>query len=94
MTKSEKAAIVILGAAAAVATYRFFSMPKEERNEFCRHVSKTTTDLLSNAEETVGKVDHFITQIESKGKDEWIDKLYLVKNLFRELYGSEKRYLL
>lgn len=94
MTKSDKAAVVILGAAAGVAIWRFFKMPVEERRELCRHIKETTSDLLDNAEDTVEKVDHFITQIEEKGKDEWIDKLYLIKNMFRDLYGSRKKYLL
>ena len=94
MTKSDKAALVILGAAAGVAIWRFFSMPAAERQEFLHHIKVTTTQLLDNAEDTVGKVDHFITQIDGKGKDDWIDKLYLVKKMFRDLYGSEKRFLL
>ncbi len=94
MTKSDKAALVILGAAAGVAIWRFFQMPSEERQQFCRHIRETTSDLLNNAEDTVEKVDHFITEIDEKGKDDWIDKLYLVKKMFKDLYGSEKRYLL
>ena len=94
MTKSDKAALVILGAAAGVAIWRFFKMPLIERQEFCRHITETTNELLNNAEDTVEKVNHFITEIDEKGKDDWIDKLYLVKKMFRDLYGSEKRYLL
>ena len=69
-------------------------MPVEERNEFVRHIKDTTFELLDNAGETVEKVDHFITQIDQKGGDEWIDKLYLFKQMFRDLYGSDKRFLL
>lgn len=94
MTKSDKAALIIIGAAAGVAVWRFFNMPVEKRNEFYRHIKETTGELLDNAEDTVEKVDHFISQIDNKGSDEWIDKLYLVKQMFRDLYGSEKRYLL
>ena len=94
MTKSDKAALVILGAAAGVAIWRFFKMPPEERREFCRHIKETTSDLLDNAEDTVEKVDHFITQIDEKSKDDWIDKIYLVRQMFRDLYGSDKKYLL
>ena len=94
MTKSEKAGLFIIGAAAGVAVWRFFSMPVEKRNEFIRHIKDTTFELLDNAGDTVEKVDHFITQIDEKGGDEWIDKLYLFKKMFRDLYGSEKRFLL
>ncbi|MEO6681711.1 MAG: YtxH domain-containing protein [Ginsengibacter sp.] len=94
MTKSEKAALVILGAAVGVAVWRFFSMPDKERKELVQHIKKTTVDLLDNAEETVEKVDHFIGQIDQKGSGEWIDKLYLLRKMFRDLYGSGKRFLL
>ena len=94
MTKSDKAALIIIGAAAGVAVWRFFNMPVEKRNEFYLNKKHTTGELLDNAEDTVEKVDHFISQIDNKGSDEWIDKLYLVKQMFRDLYGSEKRYLL
>lgn len=94
MTKSDKAALIIIGAAAGVAVWRFFNMPVEQRNEFYRHVKETTSELLDNAEDTVEKVDHFISQIDERGKNEWIDKLYLVKKMFRDLYGSDKKYLL
>ena len=94
MTKSDKVALVILSAAAGVAIWRFFKMPREDRQELFRHIKETTSDLLENAEDTVEKVDHFITQIDEKGKDDWIDKLYLIKNMFRDLYGSNKKYLL
>ena len=94
MTKSDKAALIILGAAAGVAIWRFFNMPVEERKELCQHIKNTTTELLDNAEDTVEKVNHFITELDDKGRNGWIDKLYLVKKMFRDLYGSEKRYLL
>ena len=94
MTKSDKAALIIIGAAAGVAVWRFFNMPVEQRNEFYRHIKETTSELLDNAEDTVEKVDHFISQIDERGTNEWIDKLYLVKKMFRDLYGSDKRYLL
>jgi hypothetical protein len=94
MTKSEKAALIILGAAAGVAVWRFFKMPLEDRKEFYRHIKETTSDLLDNAEDTVEKVNQFISEIDEKGKEDWIDKLYVVKKMFRDLYGSEKKFLL
>ncbi len=94
MAQSNKIAAIILGAAAGVALLKFFSMPKEERDAFFSHLKNTTHDLLDNAEGTVEKVEHYMGQVKAKGKDEWIDKLYILKKMFRELYGSEKRYLL
>ena len=94
MNKSNTVAAIILGAAAGVALIRFFSMPKEEREAFFSHLKNTTHGLLDDAEETVEKVEHFMGEIKSKGEDEWIDKLYILKKMFKELYGSERHYLL
>ncbi|HEY9342659.1 MAG TPA: hypothetical protein VJ279_00810 [Hanamia sp.] len=94
MTNTNKVAALILGAAAGVALVKFFSMPKEEREEFYSHLKNTTHELLDNAEDTVEKVEHFMDEYNSKGKNEWIDKLYIVKKMFRNLYGSDKHYLL
>lgn len=85
---------LILGAAAGVALYKFFSMPKEEREEFCTHIKDTTNELLDNAEDTVEKVEHFISEFNSTGKGEWIDKLYILKKMFKNLYGTDKRFFL
>ncbi|HEV2833223.1 MAG TPA: hypothetical protein VGW31_14670 [Hanamia sp.] len=94
MTNTNKVAALILGAAAGVALVKFFSMPKEEREEFYSHLKNTTHELLDNAEDTVEKVEHFMDEYNSKGKDEWIDKLYIVKKMFKNLYGSDRHYLL
>ena len=94
MNKSNTIAALILGAAAGVALISFFTMSKEERDAFSSHLKNTTHNLLDNAEETVEKVEHFMGEIKSKGEDEWIDKLYILKKMFRELYGSERHFLL
>jgi predicted RNA-binding protein with EMAP domain len=94
MNKSNTIAALILGAAAGVALISFFTMSKEERDAFVSHLKNTTHNLLDNAEETVEKVEHFMGEIKAKGEDEWIDKLYILKKMFRELYGSERHFLL
>jgi hypothetical protein len=94
MNKSNTIAAVILGAAAGVALIRFFNMPKEKRDAFFSHLKNTTHILLDDAEETVEKVELYMDEIKSKGEDEWIDKLYILKRMFRELYGSEQHFLL
>jgi len=91
MAKEEKVAAIILGAAAALALIKFFSMPKEKRDEFYSHLKNQTHQLLDNAEETV---EHYMDQIKEKGDDEWIDKIYVLKKMFKNLYGSDKHYLL
>jgi hypothetical protein len=94
MAKSNKIAAIILGAAAGVALLKFFNMPKEERQEFFSHLKNKTNELLDNAEETVETVEHYMDEVKAKGENEWIDKLYILKRLFKELYGSQQHYLL
>ena len=94
MTRSNKIAAIILGAAGGFALIKFLSMPKEERNDFYRYLKNKTHDLLDNAEETVEKVEHYMDEFKDKGEDEWIDKIYILKKMFKNLYGSEKHYLL
>jgi hypothetical protein len=94
MNKSNTIAAVILGAAATVALIRFFDMPKERRDAFFSHLKDTTETLLDDADETVEKVEQYMDEIKSKGENEWIDKLYVLKRMFRELYGSEEHFLL
>lgn len=94
MAKSNTIAAIILGASAGVALLKFFSMPKEERDAFLSYLKKRTNALLDDAEETVEKVEHFMDEIKIKGEDEWIDKLLVFKKMVKDLYGSEKHYLL
>jgi hypothetical protein len=94
MNKSHTIAAIILGAAASVALIRFFNMPKEEREIYFSHLKNTTHILLDDAEETVEKVEHYMDEIKSKDENEWIDKLYILKRMFKDLYGSEQHFLL
>ncbi|MEO5649936.1 MAG: YtxH domain-containing protein [Ginsengibacter sp.] len=94
MNNTNKVAALILGAAVGVALVKFCNMPKKKREEFYDHLKNTTHELLDNAEDTVEKVEHFMDEYNSKGKNEWIDKLYILKKMFRNFYGSDKHYLL
>ena len=94
MNKSNTIAAVILGAAAGVAFIRFFNMPKEERERYFSHLKNTTHILLDDAEETVEKVEHYMDEFKSKDENEWIEKLYILKRMFKDLYGSEQHFLL
>ena len=94
MNRSNTIAAVILGAAAGVALIRFFNMPKEKRDIYFSHLKNTTHILLDDAEETVEKVEHYMDEIKSKDENEWIDKLYILKKMFKDLYGSEQHFLL
>jgi len=86
MEKKTSIGMAILGAAAAFAVYKFYSMSKEERDEFLNTVKAKTQNLLDDAENTVEKVEHYVAEISSKGKEEWFDKMYLLKKMFTDLY--------
>ncbi len=94
MNKSDTIAAVILGAAAGVALLKFFNMSKEDRNEFLSYIKDKTNHLLDNAEGTVERVEHYMDQIKAKDQGQIVDKLFVLKNMFKEFYGSEKHYLL
>jgi hypothetical protein len=94
MAKSTTIASLILGASIGFALLKFYSMPKEEREAFFDHLKNTTNDLLDDAETTVEKVEHYMDEIKLKGDKEWIEKLYVLKKIFTDFYGTGKKYLL
>ncbi|MEP6597475.1 MAG: hypothetical protein ABJA71_16090 [Ginsengibacter sp.] len=94
MSKSNYIGAIILGAAAGLALIKFYSMPDEEREEFISHLKNRAHDLLDDAENTVDKVNHYFAEIDTKQRSEWVDKLFIVKRLVTDLFGSERRYLI
>lgn len=94
MSRNDKIAAFILGAAAAVAIIRYIKMPEVEKKEFFDHIKDRTNDLLSNADQTVDHVNNFLGEYDRQGENAWVDKLYILKKMFRNLYGSDKHFLL
>ncbi len=94
MVKQSTITSFIFGASIGLALLRFYSMSKEERDAFFNHLKKTTNDLLDNADTTVEKVEHFMSELKSKEKNEWMGKLYVLKKMFNDFYGTQKKYLL
>ena len=94
MSKSNYIGMIILGAAASVALLKFYSMPEEERKEFVDHLKNRAHDLLDDAENTFDKVNYYFAEIDTKQRNEWVDKLFIVKRLVTDLFGSERRYLI
>ncbi|MDQ6757509.1 MAG: hypothetical protein M3004_11300 [Bacteroidota bacterium] len=92
MNKANTIGAIILGAAAGVALVKFFSMPEYEREEFITHLKTRAHDLLDDAEGTVDKVKKHFAEIDMK--EHPVEKLFVVKNLLTELFGSEKRFLI
>lgn len=94
MTKTINITALILGTAAGIAIAGFLRMSGEEKEELCNHLKDRTSQLLDNVEDTVEKVEHYMDEFKSTGEGEWIDKLYVLKKMFKKLYGYEKHYLL
>ena len=94
MSKTSTITAIILGASIGVALLKFYSLPKEEKDALMDYLKKTTNDLLDNAESTVEKVEQYMGEVKSKGDSAWIEKIYVFKKMFRELYGFDKKYLL
>jgi len=94
MAKTTTIASLILGASIGFALLKFYSLSKEEREAFFDHLKNTTNDLLDDAEATVEKVEQYMDEIKLKGENEWIEKLYVLKKMFTDFYGTEKKYLL
>lgn len=94
MLKSSTISGLILGASIGAALLKFYSLPKEERDVFMGHLKDTTNDLLDNAEATVEKVEQYMDQVKAKGENAWVEKIYILKKMFRDLYGFDKKYLL
>ena len=93
MQKSNYIGGIILGAAVALAIYKFYSMPEEERDELLKTVKRRTMELLEDAEHTVEKIEHYVADIKSKGEHGMIDQLYTIKKMLSELYGTAQREL-
>lgn len=90
--KSSTVSAIILGASIGVALLKFYSMPKEDRDAFFDKLKKQTDFLLDNAEDTVEKVEHFMGEMKAKDEHEWVEKLYVLKKMFRDLYGTDRGY--
>jgi hypothetical protein len=94
MSKSNYIGAIVLGAAAGLALLKFYSMPRDEREEFISHLKNRAHDLLDDAENTVDKVNYYFAEIDTKQRHEWVDKLFILKRLVTDLFGSERRYLI
>jgi DNA-directed RNA polymerase subunit F len=94
MARSNYIGGIILGAAVGVALLKFYSMPKEERDEFLDHLKNRAHDLLDDAEGTVEQVKHHFAEIDAKQPHELVDKLFVFKRLLSNLFGSERRFLI
>ena len=94
MSKTSTITAIILGASIGAALLKFYNLPEEEKDVLIDYLKKTTNDLLDNAESTVEKVEQYMCEVKSKGDKAWIEKIYVLKKMFSELYGFDKQYLL
>jgi hypothetical protein len=93
MTKSNSVAAIVLGAAIGLTLIRFFTLSKEERDQVLSDIKHKTSDLLDDAEATVEKVKHYVDELKSKRPEEWTDKIFVIRNMLKDLYGAENRLL-
>lgn len=93
MTKSNSVAAIVLGAAIGLTLIRFFNLSKEERDQVLTDIKHKTSDLLDDAEATVEKVKHYVEELKSKRPEEWTDKIFVIRNMLKDLYGAENRLL-
>ncbi len=93
MANSNSIAAIILGAAVGLTLLRFFNLSKDERDQVLSDIKNKTHDLLDDAEATVEKVKHYVEELKSKRPDEWTDKIFVIKNMLKDLYGAEHRLL-
>jgi len=93
MTKSNSVAAIVLGAAIGLTLIRFFTLSKEERDQVLSDIKNKTSDLLDDAEATVEKVKHYVEELKSKRPEEWTDKIFVIRNMLKDLYGAENRLL-
>lgn len=93
MASTNKIEAIILGAAVGVAVLRYFNMSTEDKEAFMNHLKNRVHSLLEDTEGTIAKVKDHFAQIDAKGKDEWVDKAMILKNLLTTLFGTNGKLL-
>jgi hypothetical protein len=94
MSRSNTIGAIILGAAVGVALLKFYNMPENEREEFYSHLKNRAHNLLDDIEGTMDTVKQHFAEIDTKPKEEWLEKFLVVKRLLGNLFGSDRRFLI
>lgn len=89
MSKTTTIVSIILGASIGIALVKYYSMTEEEREAFWQRIKNITSELLDDAENTLEKVEAYFDEIKSKGEDNLIEKLYVVKKMLKDLFQME-----
>lgn len=90
MSRNDKIAAIILGAAATVAVIQYLRMSEEEKERLLTKIKDRTHALLNNAEETIERVNGFLSEYDDQPHNAWIEKLYTLKKMFKDLYSSDE----
>ncbi|HVZ97927.1 MAG TPA: hypothetical protein VG847_13690 [Chitinophagaceae bacterium] len=93
MAKTGTIASVILGASIGVALVKYYTMTEEEREAFWKKIKNIAEDLLDDAENTVEKVEAYFEEIKSKGENNLVEKLYVVRKMLKDLFKIEETFL-
>jgi phage-related protein len=86
--ESKQIGTIIFTAAAVWGVYRFMQMPKEERNYLLDQLKAKTGELLDDADNTVEKVQQYVTQIQNTQSNDLFDKIFVIRKMFQELYSG------
>ena len=91
MQKSQQIGAVILGAAVAYGIYRLYQMPTYEREQFVNRIKDKAQNILEDSDKTVEKVQHYVAQMKGTEPDQWLDKLFLLKKMFNDIFGNNTK---
>jgi len=90
MARTHTIASIILGASIGLALIKYYAMSDEERTRFWAKIRDTTEELLDDAESTVERVEGYIAEMQAKGDDHLVEKLYVVKKMLQDLFRIEE----
>lgn len=82
-----KIGMVVAGAAAGYALYRYYSLPKEKRDKLIADAKHSIDEFIHGAGETVEKLEHYVEDLGLN--EQWKNRLNTIRQLFSELYQEK-----
>ncbi len=83
-----KIGMIVTGAVAGYALYRYYNLPKEKREKLLSDAKHSFDDLIHGASETVEKLEHYVEDLGLS--EQWKSKLSTIRGLFSDLYREKK----
>lgn len=88
MNRNMKIGMIVAGAAAGYALYRYYSLPKDKRDQLIADAKQSIDGFIHGAGETVEKLEHYVDDLGLS--EQWKTKLTTIRNLFSELYKEKE----